>query len=280
LLEARLNQEIKEINFEVISFGMSGFNTAQEYLAYLKHGRKFSPNLVILMFTLGNDISGNSSEIFYSKTKPFFNLVDGKLTQTHFPKSIQRNFVKKILFDYLESPRFIYNKAKVNPLFIWLFNLRSAIFPAEAKVVTADDEEIYLYLENPPGVWQRAWKITAALIKSLNQAVLKDGSQLLVVTIPTSGQVFPDSVAQALKQAGKADLKFDVLKPNKKFEQLANENNFYFLPLLEYLKPLGSKISGPDGHFSYKAHEVVADVLFDFIKENYVISATTTNSNY
>lgn len=45
---------------EVINFGQSGFGTAQEFLALQHRGWKYAPEIVLLTFFTGNDVTDNS----------------------------------------------------------------------------------------------------------------------------------------------------------------------------------------------------------------------------
>ena len=56
---------------EVINLGVYDFSTAQQYLAYQEYGKKFSPDLVVLV-TTSNDFLDNLSNISYFGRRPRF----------------------------------------------------------------------------------------------------------------------------------------------------------------------------------------------------------------
>ena len=59
VLEDRLNELGDSRRYEVISAGVGGWGTGQELLYYRTEGRHYQPDLVLLMFFLGNDVKDN-----------------------------------------------------------------------------------------------------------------------------------------------------------------------------------------------------------------------------
>lgn len=57
-LEKRLAAAGKRV--EVLNLGVGGYGTLQEYLALRMEGMRYDPDLVVLAFNLGNDLSNNS----------------------------------------------------------------------------------------------------------------------------------------------------------------------------------------------------------------------------
>ncbi|PWT94005.1 MAG: hypothetical protein C5B55_03415 [Blastocatellia bacterium] len=73
LLEERLTSCVGEdLKVEVINFGVSGYGTAQELLTIRERVWSYSPDLVILAFTTGNDISDNVRELKRAADIPYF----------------------------------------------------------------------------------------------------------------------------------------------------------------------------------------------------------------
>lgn len=59
VLEDLLNNQANPQNIEVISAGVGGWGTGQQLLYYRNEGRYYQPDLVLLMFFLGNDVKDN-----------------------------------------------------------------------------------------------------------------------------------------------------------------------------------------------------------------------------
>lgn len=58
ILEKELNEHSNQ-TFEVINAGVGGYGTGNELFFYHYEGKKYSPDIVILQFFIGNDISDN-----------------------------------------------------------------------------------------------------------------------------------------------------------------------------------------------------------------------------
>ena len=61
---------------EVLNFGVSGYGTTQELLAYVDRARAFDPDVVLLAFLPGNDVRDNSKALSPSRMRPFY-VLDG-----------------------------------------------------------------------------------------------------------------------------------------------------------------------------------------------------------
>src|ERR1700737_4992723 len=66
---------------EVVNFGVPGYGTAQELLMLRNKVRKYKPDLVLLEFYFGNDLSDNHRTLDYTKPggRPYFVEKDGQL---------------------------------------------------------------------------------------------------------------------------------------------------------------------------------------------------------
>src|SRR5688572_27356563 len=64
---------------EVINFGVSGHGTAQQLLMLRHRAWEYSPDLVLLAFFPGNDVTNNSKVLEPEKMRPFFGIEDGHL---------------------------------------------------------------------------------------------------------------------------------------------------------------------------------------------------------
>jgi hypothetical protein len=79
---------------EVLNFGVSGYGTGQELIMLRRRVWDYSPDVVVLAFTIGNDIRNNSRVLEPEKLRPFFQLRDHELIidnsfrqMTHFKLS-------------------------------------------------------------------------------------------------------------------------------------------------------------------------------------------------
>ena len=81
LLGEKLNKctpkGFKEV--EVINFGVTEYSTAQELLTLRHHVWDYNPDMILLAFFSGNDVSDNSKKLSRKKYRPFFIYKDGEL---------------------------------------------------------------------------------------------------------------------------------------------------------------------------------------------------------
>ncbi|MBX2813910.1 MAG: SGNH/GDSL hydrolase family protein [Myxococcales bacterium] len=77
-LETLLNPSSQPPNAEVLNFGVSSTGTSVQLMRYLTMVRAFRPDIVILLFTVGNDITDNHPVLkgrrdpLVAKTSPYF----------------------------------------------------------------------------------------------------------------------------------------------------------------------------------------------------------------
>lgn len=104
-LHARLEERARSTDdasaLEVFPMGVNGYGQAQQLLWLRKEGIAWDPDFVLLILFLGNDLSDNSREIGAGASRPYFELVDGRLVQVAEPSDAAR--AKYWIADHLRS---------------------------------------------------------------------------------------------------------------------------------------------------------------------------------
>ncbi len=197
---------------EVLDFGVSGYGTGQELLALRAQASRYSPDIVVLAFFAGNDVSDNAAALDSGSwingelCRPHFEMREGSIAETGtFRDSLPANAWCRTLFtlnqaailDYLEGP-----VSAISGAFDALHSKDAAVAGHEPGI----DDEIY----GPPATpaWSGAWQVAEQLIAEMNREVKASGARLLVVTLSTPIQVYPDSTYREayLKAVGGTDL--------------------------------------------------------------------------
>jgi hypothetical protein len=192
-----------ERGVETINFGMAGYGTAQELRTYEMRARPYSPDLVVLAFLSGNDVSENHPDLDANSMRPYYVFRDGGL-------ELDDSFLERAAYRGRQSLRWrVGVAASEYSRVVQLFNefrnrsvdaLRTRA-EAERRGALGEDGEIGLanavYLERPPPIWQEAWQITEALIERLRDTVRADGAALFVVTLSNGIQVHPSAAHRA-----------------------------------------------------------------------------------
>ncbi|MBN1406078.1 MAG: hypothetical protein JW946_06125 [Candidatus Omnitrophica bacterium] len=240
-LESLFKSNGKDI--EVINMGVYGFGTDQEYLLLREEGIRYSPDVVICLFFVGNDIENNSRGFEYSRNKPFFVFENENFILKNYP--VPENVIE-MHYQCDEGP-----KGRINIPFIkkFLQNHSYAYIFLRLR---------YSYLLYKLGIRNsfgggsspEGWDITKAIFLKMNDYCYKNKVKFLSVLAPTKEQA----------------LSIEPLDIQKKFAVFANENGLNYLdlfPLFAHRKDLNFVI---DPHWNKKGHEYVAKFLYEKLK--------------
>jgi lysophospholipase L1-like esterase len=154
LLEKNL---ARSVPVQVISLGVGAFATDQEFLSYLYYGRRFHPDLVLLMFC-ENDIKANVATRYGRTRKPIFEKHGETLTLTGMPVPNNRT-------TGLFSPNLLRKSALLVLLEHVLMNL--ALKTREGETVGLD----------------QGWEVTRLILRDFAKAANRDGARLVVMNV-------------------------------------------------------------------------------------------------
>lgn len=182
---------------EVINFGVSGFGTTQELLTLQHRVWKYSPDVVLLAFTTGNDISDNSRALKRNDYHPYHVYRGGKLVledrQTREKWTKENTLWRHIYQDDLLAFRFFQVIHHAKGLFWkwWLLKDpgQEKGAPLELHEWGIDDR---VYQEPASENWKEAWKVTEGVLLEMRDEVVQKGAQFFVVALSTPAQVNPN----------------------------------------------------------------------------------------
>ena len=296
ILEKALNAESCKTKFEVLSFGLSGFGTAEEYERYMNFGIDYSPDMVILAVTTANDIQDNSKFLSWEMTRVYFNfdakgnlvldrsLVDAYDSGLTLPKRFFQALKRHSYLASLVSERWFLLKQLLSRA--RFEETHSSLENAPGTKKLSEFSELNIYLPDMSLRWREAYEITKALILKLKSAVEKNGSKFVLVTLTNAEQVHPEQGEEFSKQYG---LKFDYDQPNRILGELAKQEFITTLQLMpsfrkyhvetgQYLHGFGS---GTIGHWNERGHRLAAKEILKFLTEKRltpVDSCASTNA--
>ncbi|MEZ6131418.1 MAG: SGNH/GDSL hydrolase family protein [Planctomycetaceae bacterium] len=269
VLETRLSKQSKR-NVEVMGFGISGFGTAQELLAYRHYARNWKPDIVILAMTPSNDIRNNSSHLEPVQERPFFKLVDGNLIEDR---------------GFLQHPAFLLANQTSSRIKTWMINAsRTLQLAAELKqrpgnnaqdAVTEQGLDDSIFKPPVTPAWQEAWDVTEALIRQLHEDVTADGAVLVVVTLTSANQVPPD---EAIWKQNCIDLGTSNLTYAE--DRIADVCRESGIPVLTLAAPMRSmaveqlvwfhgfpNTAPGTGHWNVHGHQVAGRLIAEFLQK-------------
>jgi hypothetical protein len=263
---------------EFINFGVSGFSTARELILLRTRVRQYSPDVVVLLFTTGNDVRDNSKLLarkYAGLPLPYFVYRNGALVlddslirerNETLNFRVRESFVGRVL-DWLR------NHLRV----VGLFDKARTAFQTDApkrKEVSAGFEpglDSQIYMEPKDPAWAEAWRITEGLLTLVRDEVRSHGARLLVVTGSNGIQVNPDaSVRERFTRELKVE---DLLYPERRIRALGEREGIEVLNLAPALREYAERervfLHGADGHGHWNAlgHKVVGDTLAERLCE-------------
>lgn len=283
-------------NIEVLSFGVSGYGTAQEFITLKEEVWKYSPDIVMLAVTTNNDITDN-----YRQFK-----------RTDIPYYVYQN--DKLVLDdsFRNSSGFRFNDSYLSSAGSWIRNHSRTIQalleahlklkyrydewrrsgandkanappntsaqtaqpsqpvaaqPVEAQPVEVGiDHQIYRVPANEQ--WNEAWRVTEGIILMTAEEVRNRNAKFLVVTLSNGPQVYPQPERRAvhLKYVGAEDHFY----PDKRIADLSRRNGIAAVTLAPDLAAYAEKnqiyLHGFDenighGHWNQAGHKAAGEIL-------------------
>ena len=232
VLEHRLSA-LRGTPVEVLNFGMGGYGTAQELLTLQHEVWKYSPDLVLLAVTTGNDISDNYRSLNRGDYRPYYVFRGADLVlDTSFLQSRgyrSRAVWTRRLLGVVQQSRLVQLANRVRHLRRkgerQLVNrVRHAERKSERQGENAGGapgEEVGLRdeVQLPPTTpdWQAAWSVTEGLLRLMRDECRSQHTPFAVVTLTRGIQVTPvrEQKERFLRRLGATDLYY----PERRLEE-------------------------------------------------------------
>jgi len=123
--------------FEVINASVSGYSTDQEYLYWRDEGRRYQPDLVLVLFH-ENDVPGDSLQRMYGYEKPRFVIERGELVLRNVPVPERRLWEHAV--DWLLQRSWLANRifkgSGIGPVFMFGLAPGTAELPSDFPVTS------------------------------------------------------------------------------------------------------------------------------------------------
>ena len=262
-------------NIEVINFGQSGFGTTQELLALKHRAWKHSPDLVLLAFFVGNDVTDNSRALKRWDYHPYhvyrgdkLVLDDRRAREVWEEKYGNGSWLRQSFLWSLGVSRVmqLFHQGQVVTLQWWSKRQQKGRLTAERGM----ERGLWpgVFREPSEEVWKEAWRVTEGVLKLMHKEITQKGAEFLVVVLSTSIQVHPDpKVRDAFAQ--KQGIK-DLFYPERRLEDFCQRQGIPVLLLgpdfqayatrrQVFFHGFGNTLG--TGHWNQKGHRLAAEVL-------------------
>jgi hypothetical protein len=275
ILEDLLNKKNSPQRFEVISAGVDAWGTGQELLYYRSEGRLYQPDLVILMFYLGNDVDDNlpgrgrtlNGRNCYA---PFFALCGDELDASPwlYAPGVRsatgeclsgRKLLSHVLGKIYQTSRLY---AQIEPLFA------SARLPeASALEYYAQEDELFDY----------GLQLAVELVKRLDQEVERDGAEFMTVIVSPASLVDFTRMDSNEREAVYQSLPFmrqaeQIDPPNQYLTEALSDEGIRTLDLLPsfvaYIDETGEPLHFEyDKHWNAAGNRLAAETMYSWLSE-------------
>jgi len=241
---------------EVLNFGVSGYGTGQELLLLRKRVWAYQPDVVLLAFVSGNDLTDNAFA-FGRKGAPYFvRSPEGlRLDTSHNPERRVRWRSRWFratdysrLLQLVEEVRLAYKRRGEGGL----------SQPLSGSI----------YRQPVDANWREAWALTEELILTMNREVRAHGARFLLVTLSNGAQVLPDPrEREAFRAKSGAE---DLAYPDRRLETLAKGADIPFLKLApelaRYAETHRTYVHGfaprlGTGHWNAEGHRLAGELI-------------------
>jgi hypothetical protein len=233
---------------EVLNFGEGGYGTTQEYLTLRHEVWKYSPDVVLLAVTTGNDISDNSRRLRRGNYVPYQVFRgDSLVLDTSFVMA--RDYRSRTL--WTRRMLGLVKHSRLAQLINRVRHLRVKGERQQANAGGDEGDELGLRdeVQLPPATpdWQEAWKVTEGVLRLMRDECRRHRVPFAVVTLTRGIQVTPHSTEKArfLQQLGAKDLYY----PERRIADLGQREG---IPVLNLAPSMAEEAER--GHLYFHAH--------------------------
>jgi hypothetical protein len=238
---------------EVMNFGVAASGPAQELALYRGLVRRFAPDVVVLTFFYGNDLSDTLYEISDRYGRMYLELDDAGTLRPR---------------PYVESP-LIARWLAGSRLFAWIRLLTGKAGTTARRPRQGSSPSALGYLPDGDPRAERAWRLLDAIVAELARDVRADGGRLVALAIPSSREIYRDDAALR-EWAGPVANVIDLDVQERRMTRLCERLRVPFVSL----KPAFlADAAEPEplylarvGHLTAHGHRVAAVVVADRLR--------------
>lgn len=286
-LEDTFHRHVEELargegkNVEVISMGVAGYGTLQEYLVFQEIGHSYEPDLVLVGFFDGNDVINNSLELAsilteegqVTNARPFLDLNEPTrwtITPVDF-EAAQLRYAQQTAA--LEAKR---NQLTQKLVLLKLFTLGMERIQVPELLQSAESQpepvdksrhEMALMGVNycvEPAEYTQAWAATERIFARFKDEVEAYGGKLVVFTVPAMEEVSLEYIKAIMADVAYPDrLCFEEAPGHARLSQMLTKLDIEQISLLQDFRTVMREehvnLYQSDLHWSPEGHALAAE---------------------
>lgn len=288
-LEDLLNQRLgnPDRSFEVISTGVMGWGTAQELVYYREQGNQYQPDLVLLLFYIGNDagdnLPGHALTVDgFNCFAPYFPVCNGHLDPEpwyyipgfdpawHSCSATHKWMTARL--GLIQQNSYLF--ARIEPLLLSLKPPRN--YGREFGSPSAA-----LYLPQESEEEQYGWQVTEGLLSQFNHEVRADAVGFGVVLISPREAVmlslFTEEQRTAFYQYAPVFADAEIDRPNRRLAAFFRDQNIPMVdlqqPMIDYIAQTGTQLYlDIDSHWTVAGNRLAAELVFAWLVDNNLLA--------
>jgi hypothetical protein len=244
---------------QVINAGAVGYSTTQEYLLLQHEGLRYQPDVVVLLFFSGNDVSDNSPALDFPPVrpiKPYFAVdQNGALRQLPFAPPDLSARLPGPLQQWLRQESLLFGK----------------LDPDELARVASDSGYINSilapYADTSSPELEEAWQVTEALLSATRDEAEKAGATFVLVNIPAPWEIDPPFWDRMRWFFGLPETGWDMSRPSQRLAEIAARRGIAYLdlsPAIRAALPTQPRLYYQiDGHWTSAGHDLAARAVIE-----------------
>jgi hypothetical protein len=205
LMEASLNRsacasDTPDKSFEVLNFAVSGYSPAQSLLAWRTFAKQFSPDVAILAFFIGNDLTESVRPLDQEPLRPYLIPTEqGLVLNTEFRHSPEYAAATGLTG---RTRQWLVEHSRIAQL---VLQARDALRMRKIAPATTSrqdgpqelgvDNGVYRQPTTP--AWTAAWDTTEAILAAFTAEARASGTAPVLMIIGTGAQVHPNAHGRA-----------------------------------------------------------------------------------
>jgi hypothetical protein len=273
VLKRKLNEESDGTHYEVINTGTVGYGTDQELLLYQTLGRKYNPDLVLLMFYQNDPADNSSKGEICGQYKRLFRVEGNRLV---LAKSLDPGAVASdadVELEHFDIQEWLTRSSRVFRLIesrLEGWGLKEKHSPRQRKIPYA----LHFFSKQASLEISQAWKTTERLILELKNIVEDSGARLLVCYIPSPGELDADSWEATKRTYGMTGDQWNVGQIEAELRRICDKNSIVCIGGVRQFeqgagsvgKKAGSLYHRKDGHWNSEGHRIAGEMLATHVR--------------